>query len=311
MTGRRLRGRLAQPLRASTAALRFLLHARGAAPKTAGQPPRQGPPPAMLPDEPQFLLRLAVDEADLLAAQRLRYAVFVEELGGDGPLVDHAGRIERDEFDPHFDHLVLVDPARSTAALDHVVGVYRLLPGDRAAALGRFYSEGEYDLGPLKRSGRRLLELGRSCVHRDYRGGTAMFHLWNGLADYVLSRGIEILFGVASFHGTDLDALRMPLAYLHHFHLAPEEMRVRVLAEHFQTMDLVPKEAVDRRAAMVATPALIKAYLRLGGHVGEGAFVDHAFNTTDVFLLMDTLRMSQKHRGYYTRRRGTRQEPAR
>ncbi|MCC6305175.1 MAG: GNAT family N-acetyltransferase [Rhodobacteraceae bacterium] len=264
----------------------------------------------MLTDEPHFILRLAEDEADLLAAQRLRYDVFVAELGGDGPLVDHARRLERDEFDEHFDHLLLIDPGRCAARRNHVVGVYRLLPGERAAAIGRFYSEGEYDLGPLRRSGRRLLELGRSCVHPDYRGGTAMYHLWNGLADYVLGRGIEVLFGVASFHGTDIGALRMPLAYLHHFHLAPEELRVRVLADHFQTMDLVPREEVDRRAALVATPALIKAYLRLGGYVGEGAFVDRAFNTTDVFLLMDTARMSEKHRGYYTRRQGQKREPA-
>ncbi len=264
----------------------------------------------MIAEEPHLILRLAVEEADLLAAQRLRYAVFVEELGGDGPMVDHAGRFERDDFDPYFDHLVLIDPRRSVAALDHVIGVYRLLPGDRAAAIGRFYSDGEYDLTRLKQCGRRLLELGRSCVHRDYRGGTAMFHLWNGLAEYVLSRGIEVLFGVASFHGTDIAALRQPLAYLHHFHLAPEEIRVRVLPEHFQTMDLMPRDAVDRRAAMVATPALIKAYLRLGGYVGEGAFVDRAFNTTDVCLLMDTARMSQKHRGFYARKQAGRKEPA-
>ena len=177
-----------------------------------------------------FDLRLAADEADLLAAQRLRYAVFVEELGGDGDLVDHAGRFERDTFDPHVDHLLLVDTRRDAAALDHVVGVYRLLTSDRAAALGRFYCDGEYDLTPLRASGRRLLELGRSCVHADYRGGTGMFLLWNALADYVLDHGVEVLFGVASFHGTDVQALAQPLAWLHHHHLAPEALRVRAAA---------------------------------------------------------------------------------
>ena len=78
--------------------------------------------------------------------------------------------------------------------------MYRLLPGDRLGPQDRFYSETEYDLTPLRQSGRRLLELGRSCVHRECRGGMAMFHLWNGLADYVLDRGIEVLFGTASFH---------------------------------------------------------------------------------------------------------------
>jgi L-ornithine Nalpha-acyltransferase len=258
----------------------------------------------MIADESHFQLRLATAERDVFAAQRLRYEVFVAELGGDGPLVDHERRLERDAYDPHFDHLVLIDTRRDVAALDHVVGVYRLLPGDRAARIGRFYTEDEYDLTPLKATGRRLLELGRSCVHIDYRGGTAMFHLWNGLAEYVLERDIEVLFGVASFHGTDVMALRQPLAYLHHHHLAPPAIRVRVRPEFFQSMDLMAPEAIDRRAAMVQTPALIKAYLRLGGCVGEGAYVDHAFNTVDVCLLMDTAIMSERHRSYYTRRRG-------
>jgi L-ornithine Nalpha-acyltransferase len=258
----------------------------------------------MTPEDPHFILRLARDDHDLTAAQRLRYRVFVEELGGDGALVDHEARLERDEFDPHFDHLLLIDRRREPADLDYVVGVYRLLPGDRAEKLGRFYSETEYDLGPLKATGRRLLELGRSCVDRDYRGGTAMYLLWNALAEYVLDREIEVMFGVASFHGTDTRALAMPLAYLYHNHLAPEDIRVRALSDHFQPMDLIARDKLDRRAAMAATPALIKAYLRLGGFVGDGAWIDHAFNTTDVCLLMDTGRMSAKHRSFYQRKSG-------
>jgi putative hemolysin len=274
--------------------------------KAAGRLPQavQRDMPPMTPTDPQFTVRLARDARDLRAAQRLRYAVFVEELGGDGPLVDHAARLEADEFDPAFDHLLLVDSRRDAGGLDDVVGVYRLLTGDAAAGVGRFYSETEYDLTPLKASGRRLLELGRSCVHRDYRGGTAMYHLWNALADYVLDRGIEVLFGVASFHGTDVQALRQPLAYLHHHHLAPPDLRVTARPDHRQAMDLLPAAAVDRRAAMAATPALIKAYLRLGGFVGDGAWIDHAFNTTDVCLLMDTGRMSEKHRQFYVRKAG-------
>lgn len=254
-------------------------------------------------DESIYALRLARDACDLRAAQRLRYRVFVEELGADGPLVDHAARLERDEFDEVFDHLLLIDTRCDEGSSEHVVGAYRLLPSDRLGPGDRFYSEGEYDLTPLRQSGRKLLELGRSCVHPDHRGGTGMFHLWNALADYVLERGIEVLFGVASFHGTDVAHLTPALAYLHHHHLAPPALRVRARAEGFQRMDLLPADALDRRAAMAATPALIKAYLRLGGFVGEGAFIDHAFNTTDVCLVMDTKRMSERHRDYYTRGR--------
>lgn len=258
----------------------------------------------MIPTEPYFSLRLARDERDLMAAQRLRYHVFVEELGGDGEMVDHDLKLERDAFDPHFDHLLLIDRRRDAEALEDVVGVYRLLPGDRAEAAGGFYSEGEYDVSALKSSGRRLLELGRSCVLPEFRGGTAMLHLWNGLADYVAEREIEVLFGTASFHGTDATALAQPLSYLHQNHLAPPALRVRARPEQYQKMNLVPTDQIDRKAAMLATPALIKAYLRVGGFVGEGAWIDHAFNTIDVCLVMDTAQMSSKHRDFYARKQG-------
>jgi len=255
------------------------------------------------PDDDHLQLRLAETEDDLRAAQRLRYEVFVAELGGDGPLVDHGARLERDEFDPHYDHLVLIDTRRDAAAHDHVVGVYRLLTDERARDLGRFYTEDEYDLAPLKQSGRKLLELGRSCVHPEYRGGAALYRLWKGLADYVLERDIEILFGVASFHGTDTGALAEPLSYLHHRFLAPPEMRVRAQPAHFQNMDLMPEAQIDRKRATLALPHLIKAYLRLGGFVGEGAFIDHAFNTVDVCLVMDAERMNAASRNRYVRGR--------
>lgn len=252
--------------------------------------------------DPQFTLRLAATPRDLQAAQRLRYEVFVEELGGDGPLVDHQARLEIDEFDPWFDHLLLIDTSRDAENLSDVVGVYRLLTSEKAEKFGRYYSESEYDLGPLKASGRRLLELGRSCVHPAYRGGTAMLHLWNGLAEYVLERDIEVMFGTASFHGTDASALQQSLAWLHHNHLAPEDIRVSALPAQRQEMNLLPPDSLDRRSAMAAMPALIKAYLRLGGFVGDGAWIDHDFNTIDVCLLMDTARMSERHRSFYTRK---------
>jgi putative hemolysin len=120
----------------------------------------------------------------------------------------------------------------------------------------------------------------------------------------VLERKIEVLFGAASFHGTDVAALAQPLSYLYHHHLAPPEMRVRALPPHRQDMNLVGPSMLDRRAAMAATPALIKAYLRLGGFVGDGAYIDRDFNTTDVCLVMDTGQMSARHREFYVRKAG-------
>ena len=247
--------------------------------------------------ESQFRVKLAETQEELEAAQRLRYRVFVEELGGNGPLVDHQAGLEVDRFDPFFDHLILQDIAEPEC----VVGVYRLLRDDQAAKAGQFYSEDEYDLTVLKSSGRKLLELGRSCLDPSVRGSAAMYHLWQGLSRYVSEYKIEILFGVASFHGTDPAALAQPLSLLHHRHLAPAELRPRAREAQYQAMDLVPEESLDRRAAMLQVPALIKAYLRLGGYVGDGAYIDHGFNTTDICLIMDTERMAENQKNIYTK----------
>ena len=232
-------------------------------------------------------LTLADSEEDIRAAQSLRYDVFVTELGVGGEGVDHATRQEADRFDAFADHLILRDTDNGNA-----VGVYRVLRGDQAARAGGFYCDAEYDLGPLKASGRNLLELGRSCVHADYRGGLAMFHLWTGLARYVAVHGSEILFGVASLKGTDPQSLAGPLSLLHHRHLAPAGLRVR--SRDHQRMDLIPEAQLDRRAALVAMPPLIKAYLRMGGMVGDGAFVDHAFNCIDVCMIMDACALNNR-----------------
>lgn len=151
----------------------------------------------------ELVVRLAQDRCDLLAAQRLRYRVFIAEMGGDGPLVDHAQGLECDALDPFFDHLLLIDTARDPQDGRHVVGAYRLLPGDRLAQTGRFYCDDEFDLAPLHACGRRLLELGRSCVDPAYRGGPGMLLMWQALAGYVQDRGVEVLFGAASRKRTE------------------------------------------------------------------------------------------------------------
>jgi putative hemolysin len=109
------------------------------------------------------------------------------------------------------------------------------------------------------------------------------------------------MFGVASFHGLDPAPLAAPLSLLHHRHLAPPELRPLARAEGFQRMDLIAEADLDRPAAIRATPSLIKAYLRLGGFVGQGAYVDRAFNCIDVCLVMDVARIPEKHRAIYRR----------
>lgn len=225
-----------------------------------------------------FAVRLASTPAEVEAAQALRFRVFVEEMGAAAPKACAAVRREWDRYDDACEHLVLTDALRG----GEVVGVHRLMDERGAAQAGGFASEAEFDLGPLRRSGRRLLELGRSCLHPAYRSGTAMHLLWQALARIVAEREVEVVFGLASLPGTDLGALAAPLGWLAQEHLAPEPLRP-VSLDRASWLDV----RFERREAVLALPPLVKAYLRMGGKVGDGAFVDRRFGCTDVCMVLD------------------------
>lgn len=248
-------------------------------------------------------VRLARDAADIRAAQRLRYDVFVTEMGAAAPAADHPRQMECDAFDAHSDHLLLIDPHRPED--EQVVGTYRLMTQAHAEKAGRFYSESEFDLSPLFTQNRPLLELGRSCLHPAYRGGSALLSLWQGIGAYVAENDIEMLFGVASFAGTDPAALSAQLGILHRDYLAPATCRVRVKDACSYDMATTPCADADKRAVMRGLPPLIKAYLRLGGVVGDGAYIDEAFNTTDVFVMFDTANLTPRQQALFgSTRRG-------
>lgn len=242
-----------------------------------------------------FEVTLAQSSAELRAAQQLRYRVFVQEMGAKGPTVDHSNALEQDRFDPFCDHLLLKDLDKNA-----VVGVYRVMRQDQAAQAGGHYSETEFDLHALRTSGKRLLELGRSCIHPAYRGGMALHTLWGGLARYIEQYKIEVLFGAGSFPGTDQAALAQPLSLLHHRHLAPDHYRVHAIGPTAAMTDILPEHTLDRATAMVQVPSLIKSYLRLGGWIGQGAYVDHDFNTTDVCLIIDTEQLNTRQARRYS-----------
>jgi L-ornithine Nalpha-acyltransferase len=242
-------------------------------------------------------LRLALSGAEIDAAQALRYRVFYDEMGAR-PTPDMA-RIHRDfdDFDESCDHLLVIDHARGGS----VVGTYRLIRRGAAARHGGFYSAGEYDLTPLLARTGELLELGRSCVDAGARNRPTMQLLWRGIAAYVFHHDIALMFGCASLPGTDIDALAVPLSYLHHHHLAPPELRVRALPERRIEMARLPPDAYRPARVLAELPPLIKGYLRLGGFVGDGAVIDHQFNTTDVCVVVQTDLVTEKYYRHYER----------
>lgn len=234
---------------------------------------------------------------DIEASQRLRYLVFCEEMGARPSAEIQAQKRDMDAYDAVCDHLLVVEHQASGEI--RVVGTYRLLRRENMAKVGRFYSEGEYDISPIKNFKGNVLEVGRSCVHPDFRNRAVMQLLWRGIGAYVSHFRIGLMFGCASFHGTDPMAHAMALSYLHHYHLAPAELCPKALPERFVDMNLMPKEAVDAKAAFVNLPALIKGYLRLSGYIGMGAVIDPEYNTTDVSIVVKTDLVTEKYAQRY------------
>lgn len=230
------------------------------------------------------------------AAQDLRYRVFYEEMGARADAALLASRRDADAFDVVADHLVVIDRRRGSTGAPRVVGCYRLLRGTVARDHGGFYSAAEFDLDVLAGRTDELVELGRSCVAVEYRNGTVMQLLWRGIAHYLERHGLRIMIGCASLPGTDLEHLWPTLAYLATHHLAPVELRPRAVAGRMvalpEASDLTP---IELRRGKAQLPPLLKAYLRMGGLIGDGAVLDHQFNTTDVCLVLPTDRLQDRY----------------
>lgn len=243
-------------------------------------------------------VRLARHLGEIRAAQKLRYEVFYEEMRAQPSLDQRLLRRDKDSFDRFCDHLLVIDRAEG---VDRIVGTYRLLPQDRAAMAGGFYTAGEFEIDALvaRHPGKRFLELGRSCVLKAYRGKRTVELLWQGIWTYVVAHRIDVLFGCASLSGTDPLALAEPLALLREQAPPPAEWSVGALAARRAPALPAGAEVQDARRALGALPPLLKGYLRLGGYIGLDAVVDHQFNTTDVLVVLPRERISQRYVAHY------------
>lgn len=236
-------------------------------------------------------VRLAQTAAEVRQAQKLRYRVFYQE----GSAIPNPARLlarrDVDAYDAICDHLLVIDhasPERGALNRPAVVGTYRLLRQPLAEEYGGFYTAGEFDIGGLigRHGHLQFLELGRSCVLAEYRNKRTVELLWHGIHAYVLQNRCDVMIGCASIEGTDPKQLALPLSFLHHYARAPEQWRARALPERYIEMNRLSKEAIDPKAALRGLPPLIKGYLRLGAHVGDGAVIDREFGTTDVLIVL-------------------------
>jgi len=221
---------------------------------------------------------------EVCEAQRLRYKVFAEEMGAR--LSGHDG-LDKDGFDAFCDHLLVRDTQSG-----EVVGTYRIMDPYMAAEAGGYYSSGEFDLTRLMHLAPSMVEVGRSCVHPDYRNGATIGLLWAGLAKYMQMNNYEYLIGCASIGMTDGGYQAASLyREIRDQYLSPIEYRV------FPRCPL-PLDALNQKVA-TSCPPLLKGYLRLGAYICGEPHWDPDFNTADLLVMLPIARMNKRYMEHF------------
>ncbi len=242
--------------------------------------------PAVMPaaapvrNKPKLEARFVRNAQELREAQRLRAVVFGEEYG---VRFDDPEGLDRDGFDDFCEHLNVYDVANGL-----LIATTRLLTREKARLAGSFYSAHEFDLGALDSLQGRVLEIGRTCVHADYRSGAAITVLWSALADYLMSQDFSYLLGCASISLRDGG---------HNFAAIMPELREQHFVE--ETLRVVPHRGLSIDAPVgevkASLPPLLKAYLRMGCKIGGEACWDPEFHCADVFVLLDVAALAGRY----------------
>ncbi|WP_068014053.1 GNAT family N-acetyltransferase [Nocardia mexicana] len=233
-------------------------------------------------ERPQYSLVVSSDPEHRRAAQRLRYQVFASEPGFTVP--DSADGLDADRFDEHCDHLLVRDELT-----DQFVGCYRMLPPDKVAAAGGYYTATEFDLTAMDPEGQRIVEMGRACVVPDHRNGSTLTLMWAGILHYIQLTGYDWVMGCVSVPmqdgpadpvGANVRGVRDLLLAKHGGDPARRVLPRNPVVVDGRTLDELEPPARPK------LPPLLRGYLRLGAEIcGEPAH-DPDFGVADFVALL-------------------------
>jgi putative hemolysin len=246
--------------------------------------------------ERKLQVRLAEDQYEIERTLTLRYNIFNLEMG-EGLPQSRATQKDRDEYDMFCDHLIVVDKTRN----DMVVGTYRIMKRQVAKANIGFYSETEFDLRKIYELEEEVAEVGRSCVHQDYRDGSVISLLWAGLGNYMKTQDVRYLMGCGSVHSTSPIEASEAYAYLKDKNaLADERFNIEPYKTH-RLEGFDPNYQVkDMKEVIKKIPPILKGYVRVGTKFAGTPALDAVFGTTDFFILFDREEITQRYTKFYS-----------
>lgn len=243
--------------------------------------------------------RLARTEDEVIEAQRLRYDVFYREMGAEPSAETARTQRDQDAFDACCDHLLVVETGADGGK--KIVGTYRLMLESHRQKAGRFYSADEFHLDALQsvNQGRRFMELGRSCILPDYRSKRTMELLWHGNWAYAVQNKVDIMFGCASFQGTDPGEFAGALGWLHQNAVLNNTEDCTACTDDSIDLSALDTADIDARRALAKLPPLLKGYLRLGAKVASQAVIDRHFGTIDVLVVLKVADINPRYLAHY------------
>ncbi len=244
--------------------------------------------------KPQFKTKLADSKNEIKAAQKLRYEVFFEDRKKKKIISISSFKRDTDIYDKYCDHII-VTYKKNKFSKTKVIGTYRLLKQENSKNVGFCTSE-EYNLKNLLNSNRynNLLEVSRSCIHKNHRNKNVLQSMWREIHNYVITNKIEGLFGTASFLHTNFKKIENELIYLQQNFLM--EKHIEVTANPSMLIDLDYKRSIKPSFKLIKNlPTLIKGYLKLNAKVGNGAIIDPKFKTIDIFVFVEFDKIEPKY----------------
>ena len=235
----------------------------------------------------RYDVRLARSTSEIRAAQKLRYEVLFKESGGRITEAMLNSEREEDEWDDVAYHVVVVDNKKDK----NVVGTVRLVSNEALNDGQNFYTEHAFDLSKLRNNYSNMLELSRACVSPDGRGGAILMLMWKFTMAFIEQNGYQVLFGCASFHGTDHTQHTEILSYLYANNLASQELMPEPKASVSSVSIKDFTQAVGKGKERGKVPSMLRGYLKIGARISDHAIIDPVFNTTFVAIYVDAAQM--------------------
>jgi len=243
----------------------------------------------------RYIVKTASDGEELRKVLELRHTVYYKELLN----TEHFLKLDVDKFDFRCDHLAVIDKKSG-----QFVGTYRL---NSSLFNDKFYSSTEFHLDRIEQLEGVKLEIGRACVHPDFRNAITISMLWKGMLEYMIKTETRWLFGCSSIKTTD--PLEAALLYKH-FHKEGSKMfpdivrpkRIHKIPGFDQCLEKYifnKTESETENNIEKLVPPLLSFYIKSGAKICGEPAVDWDFKCIDFLTLLDVSTVSERlHRKF-------------